>query len=86
MDTLTIHGKTAAVGEVWSVMDFDEDREIKGFDLRHDKVNDIILDLVHQGETVTKRVRDEIEKDYVIWDLDNDEWCYFRDLYRRIAQ
>jgi len=83
MTTLTIHGKTATVGEVWRVRGFDEDREIKGFDLHHDKVSDILSDLVYQGKAVTKAGRDEIERDYVICDLDNDEWCYFRDLYRR---
>jgi len=84
MDTLTLRGKTAKVGEVWSVMHFDENREIKAFDLHHDKVNDIIMDLVHQGQTVTKENRDEVEKDCVICDLDDGDWCYFTDLYRRV--
>ena len=84
MNTLTIHGKTATVGEVWHIMHFDEHREIREFDLHHDKVNDIILDLVHQGQTVTKRVRDEVERDCVICDLGHGDWCYFSDLYRRV--
>ena len=65
-------------------MDFDEDREIREFDLHHDKVSDIILDLVHQGQTVTKRVRDDVERDCVICDLGHGDWCYFSDLYRRV--
>lgn len=84
MDTLTLRGKTAKVGEVWSVMHFDENREIKDFDIHHDKVNDILMDLSHQGQTVTKEDRDEVEKDCVICDLDDGDWCYFTDLYRRV--
>jgi len=83
--SITIKGRTYTIGETWNRRDGAGPLTIEGFDVRFDKVNDILYDAANQGQAFNKEELEELYIDYTTIDGNGDEWAYPHELTRKIS-